>query len=67
MKTYLEYKFLSVQQKMSVVGIFVCSFSPRIIYYAYPNFRTTCAMSVMFTVQHEFELLTIPMLILVLS
>ena len=27
---------------------------------AWPNFQTTCAMALMFTLQHEFELSTIP-------
>ena len=30
------------------------------INYACPNFRTTCAMALMFTLQHEFELSTLP-------
>ena len=40
--------------------IFVCSLSPSIINYAYPNFRTTCAMALMFIHQHEFEISTLP-------
>ena len=38
----------------------VCSLSPSIINYAYPNFRTTCTCAM--TLQHEFELSTLPLI-----
>jgi len=38
----------------------VCSLSLGIINYACPNFRTTCEMTLMFTLQHVFELSTLP-------
>ena len=34
----------------------VCSLSLGIIDYACPNFRTTCALPLMLTLQHEFDL-----------
>jgi hypothetical protein len=39
---------------------FLCSSSPSSINYACRNFRTTCAMGLMFTLQHEFELSMLP-------
>jgi hypothetical protein len=42
------------------IAFFVCSLSHSIINYACSNFRTTCAMALMFTLQHEFELSTLP-------
>ena len=41
---------------MCIFVLFVCSF----INYACPNFRTTYAMALMFTLQHELEPLTLP-------
>ena len=41
-------------------NFFVCSLSPSIINCACPNFQTTYAMELMFTLQHEFELSTLP-------
>ena len=38
----------------------VCSLSASIIKYACLNFRTSCAMALMLTFQHEFELPTLP-------
>ena len=38
----------------------VCSLSPSLINYACSNFRSTCTMALMFTLQHEFELSTLP-------
>ena len=39
---------------------FVCSFSPSLINYACSNFRSTCTMALMSTLQHELELSTLP-------
>ena len=38
----------------------MCSLSLSIINYACPNFRTTCTMTLMFTLQHEFEISALP-------
>ena len=45
------------EQTTCICVVFVCSMSPIIINYACPNFRTKCAMSLMSTLQYEFELL----------
>jgi len=42
--------------KTCIFVVFVCS----IIDYACPNFRTTSTMALMFTLQHGFELSTLP-------
>ena len=38
----------------------MCSLSPSIIYYACPNFRTTCPMVPMLTLHHELEIAMLP-------
>ena len=52
--------YLQNMRKTFCFVVFVCSVSPSIINNACPNFRTTCAMALMFTLQHEFELATLP-------
>ena len=53
----VNIQYMSIKQAFSL--FFVCSLSPSIISYACPNFQTTCAMALMFTLQ-QFELLTLP-------
>jgi hypothetical protein len=53
----VNIQYMSIKQTFAL--FFVCSLPPSIINYAYPNFRTTCAMALMLTVQ-QFELSTLP-------
>ena len=39
---------------------FVCSLSPITIYHACPKLRSTCGIALIFTLQHKFELSTLP-------
>ena len=48
------------EYKTCIFVVFVCSLSPMIINYACPSFQTTCALALMFTLQHKFELSTLP-------
>ena len=48
------------EDKTCIFVVFVCSLSPNIINYACPNFQTTCAMALTLTLQHDFELRTLP-------
>ena len=45
---------------MSIKRVFRCFLSTSIIKYACPNFRTTCTTALMLTLQHAFELSTLP-------
>ena len=54
----VNIQYMSIKQAFSL--FFVCSLSPSIINYACPNFQTTCAMALMFTLQHELKLSKLP-------
>jgi len=58
----IKYLLVIFDQKKHVFSLvfFVCSLSASIINYACPNFQTICAMALMFTLQHEFELSILP-------
>jgi hypothetical protein len=42
------------------VNIYLQNTSIKSIYYACPTLRTTCTMALMLTLQHDFELSTLP-------
>ena len=67
LKHECKTSFGEIRPKTCIFVVFVCvpvcvcvySLSPNIINYACPNFRTTCAMALVFTLQHEFEISTL--------
>jgi hypothetical protein len=57
LKVNIYLQNMSIKRVFSL--FFVCNLSPSVINYVYPNFRTTCAMTLIFILQHEFELSTL--------